>query len=410
MLKLINVAISFIVMLFINIGVIGSLLILYIRDIYRLETITPIAVSFTIGGMLSAISMPIAGHVYDKKGPRVMLSFTASCTLLWGLCMYLMGKTGSWSHAMIAWYFAWAFQGFAFPFVVMSINPVLMMTFPDRRGLVISITQSAQALSMAFWPYMLRHMAQVLGFFNALATIGVLNALILMFASALHNRLNGYAKPSGHEKASALPGNQRRVTGLITVFLMIFFIAMSSMIIMSFFAGILEDLFQGPGKHITDVNGTLIPLIMSLTGLLQALMAMPWGILIDKIGPFKTIPATYMAETLSTFLAFITYTSNPWITSVFIVMRYVFFTGEPVAHWTLIPLIFGIENFGLISGTLNSAPIASSIIAPLLGGLIKDITGSYRALLILSTGLSLLAFSVYGIKLRELMSTRSATE
>ncbi|MEM4682288.1 MAG: hypothetical protein QXR37_02935, partial [Ignisphaera sp.] len=116
---------------------------------------------------------------------------------------------------------------------------------------------------------------------------------------------------------------------------------------------------------------------------------------IDRLGPLKTIPIIYLMETVSTVLSFIVYIVNPWVASSFIALRYIFFSAEPTVHWALIPVLFGLKSLGKISGILNTAPMIASVLAPVAGGLIRDIYGSHRYILILSTVLSLLSLVFY---------------
>ncbi|MEM1644582.1 MAG: hypothetical protein QXL96_01720 [Ignisphaera sp.] len=61
--KIWYIVVAFMSMLFASFGTAGSLFILYIKDIYRLDNITPIAIGATISSGVSIVAMIVMGYL-----------------------------------------------------------------------------------------------------------------------------------------------------------------------------------------------------------------------------------------------------------------------------------------------------------------------------------------------------------
>lgn len=397
--KIWYIVVAFMSMLFASFGTAGSLFILYIKDIYRLDNITPIAIGATISSGVSIVAMIVMGYLYDRYGLFMPMATATGSMAGWSFCIGYMGRFSSWDQASTVWYVAAVFQGFVMASIMIGLNPTLMTMFPNRRGLAVSVTQSAQALAMSFWSYTSIYLIKLLNFFNALAVMGLIGTTSIALTTIIFSRVRASNLTKGDEDDRH---SQNRIEKqdylskrlLALSFAMIFFIALSSIVIMSFFAGLIEESFTFATTS-TSIREDIVPQVMMVTGFLQALAAILWGYSIDRLGPLKTIPIIYSMETVSTVFSFIVYTVNPWVASLFIALRYIFFSAEPTAHWALIPVLFGLKSLGKISGILNTAPMIASVLAPVAGGLIRDIYGSHRYILTLSIVLSLLSLVFY---------------
>lgn len=406
MVKTIYIAV-FISMLLASFGVAGSLFMLYIKDFYGLESITPIVLSFTLSSSISVIAMFFAGYIYDKYGASLLLIIASISMAGWAILIYYMNTFKFWTQASIIWYAASIVQGFVSPFIMISFNPMLMKIFPTKKGLAVSVTQSAQALAMVFWPYVFIYLIKFVGFFNALTTTGFVSSLSILITAIMFRRIEIERKKIENNnmihinidlenKEIVQTKKKEKENMLFLVFIMILFIAISSIIITNFLAGIIEELFTY--INVDDlIREDLVPKVMMLSGFLQTITAIAWGYVVDKIGPLKIIPLVYSMETLFTALSFTSYTINPCVSTFSITLRYMFFSAEPIAHWILIPTFFSEKNIGKIAGILNSAPMIALVISPLIGGIIRDKTNSYKHILLLSSLLSLLSLLLYTI-------------
>lgn len=403
MLRAIYMVIVFILMLFTSFGGVGSLFILYVKDIYGLETITPIALVFTISSGVSIAAAVFIGYLYDRYGSTMGIAIVSM--VLWTLTMNTMSRFSSWDKASIFWYAGGVFLGLTMSSMMISLNPTLMMLFPFRKGLAVSVPQSAQALAMTFWSYTAARLLQTLGFFNTLTVIGLTSSISIALISAILRKI-GRSQGSGlgdrsnrnnFDASLTLSVKDLRIK-LAVVYTMMFSIALSSVVIMAFLAGIIEESFviamDGFG-YTNYIRTTVVPKIMVIIGFVQAVSAIVWGYTIDRLGVIKVIPIVYALETISTLGAYAMYIVKPWIVVGFIMLRYLFFAAEPIAHWVLIPTVFGTRSLGRISGIVNSAPMLASLMAPVLAGSIKDAIGSYSYILLISSILSTVSLAVY---------------
>lgn len=392
----------FVSILLTSFNVVGSLFILYIKDIYQLEFVTPIAIALTISGGISIIAIVFAGYLYDKYGLEAPISIAIASMILWALLMNFMSRVRSWDDAKLLWYAGGLLQGLTLASIMISVNTTLMTLFPYRRGLAVSVSQSAQASAMAFWSYIVTYLIQMLGFFNALTVMGLAGSISIILMTVMFKYIR---KDVGKDVGGNVSATSSVVSGvrdtkikLVVIYMMILFIATSSIAIMSFLAGIIEEPFiiaiEGVDS-VSYVRTVIVPKIMTITGVLQAISAMLWGYAIDKVGVLRTIPVIYGLQTVLTLVAYITYRANPWIVAVSIMLRYMFFVAEPLAHWVLIPTVFGTRNLGKILGVVNSAPMLALLIAPTLAGLIRDAIGSYSYILLTSSILSTISLTIY---------------
>lgn len=133
----------FILMLFSSYGVVGSIFVLYLKDIYKLKDVTPITLAFTISSAISILTMFIAGYLYDRYGPSITLVIATTMTATWVFIVNTMQRFSSWDKASLLWYLAGVPQGMAMASTMISVNPTLMKLFPKRRGFAISVSQAA---------------------------------------------------------------------------------------------------------------------------------------------------------------------------------------------------------------------------------------------------------------------------
>jgi MFS family permease len=390
----------FILMLFSSYGVVGSIFVLYLKDIYKLKDVTPITLAFTISSATSILTMFIAGYLYDRYGPSITLAIATTMATIWVFIVNTMQRFPSWDKASLLWYLAGVPQGMAMASTMISVNPTLMKLFPKRRGLAISVSQAAQAFALAFFGNTVPFMARCIGFFNTLTLMGIANIMIMIISLSFFRKI-GKTIASNNKVRQPIQGIQKNSSlsvnwgTLFTVYTMIFLIATSTIVIMNLLAGILEEPFIKSGEFDNEyVRISIIPMIMSIAGIAQALSAFLWGYIIDKFGYTKTLPTIYGFEAFSTALSYIFY-SSPWFVASMISIRYIFFSAEPTVHWILIPALFGLENIGRISGIINSAPMVASLVSPMISGLIRDSTGSHRYILLASATLSITALAVY---------------
>ncbi|MEM1694910.1 MAG: hypothetical protein QXI40_07475 [Ignisphaera sp.] len=147
-------------------------------------------------------------------------------------------------------------------------------------------------------------------------------------------------------------------------------------------------------------------MVMSVSGVLQSVGAFAWGFIAMRLGVLETLPLLYAVEAASMFLA-ISFTKHSIEAVVSMIwLRFLAFGGEPVAHMLLIPKLFGQNNMGKLLGIQTSVVMAASIAGPLIGGLARDLTGSFITTALLSAIFSIIA-AVIAIAINILIKKRS---
>ena len=112
------------------------------------------------------------------------------------------------------------------------------------------------------------------------------------------------------------------------------------------------------------------------------------GIISDKIGRMRTLLIMFLMQ-VSVYMAFSSFTTA--LPMVFGIAVVGFTFGGML---TIFPAtsadFFGVKNFGINYGMLITAWGVGGVFGPLLGGLVRDITGTYNISYIVSGILSLL--------------------
>jgi len=130
---------------------------------------------------------------------------------------------------------------------------------------------------------------------------------------------------------------------------------------------------------------------MGVAGVLQCIGAFAWGFIARRIGVLKAFPLLYAFQTISTFMILMLSRVDIEVIIIAIWLRYLMFGGEPIIHMMVIPTLFGQKNLGKLLGLQTSSVMASSIVAPLLGGIVRDLTGFFIFTIFTSAIFSLLA-------------------
>jgi OFA family oxalate/formate antiporter-like MFS transporter len=159
----------------------------------------------------------------------------------------------------------------------------------------------------------------------------------------------------------------------------------------SFIAPIIIEFCRSFNIDENTISLTYIPMAIGVAGVLQCIGAFTWGFIARRIGVLKAFPLLYAFQTIATFM--IISLSRIGIEAVIIAiwLRYLMFGGEPIIHMMVIPTLFGERNLGKLLGLQTSSVMASSIIAPLLGGIVRDLTGFFITTVATSAMFSLLA-------------------
>lgn len=150
------------------------------------------------------------------------------------------------------------------------------------------------------------------------------------------------------------------------------------------------------------VSNTVLPLFMSVTAVANALGALTWGNLNDRIGgPLRTLPIVYTLAGVACVAFYLGYT-NVALLLILGVVVYFALGGEPTVHFAAVPHFFGGKAAGRITVILNSSVAVSSIVGPYVGAFIRDATGTYFGSILLFVVLHLASTLVVALGARKL--------
>ncbi|MEM1658317.1 MAG: MFS transporter [Candidatus Jordarchaeales archaeon] len=157
-------------------------------------------------------------------------------------------------------------------------------------------------------------------------------------------------------------------------------------------------------SYVTNyISNNIIPLFMSVTAVANALGALIWGNLNDRIGgPLRTLPIVYTLAGVACIAFYLGYT-NSALLLILGVAVYFALGGEPTVHFAAVPHFFGGKAAGRITVILNSSVAFSSIIGPYVGAFIRDATGTYFGSILLFTVLHLASTLIVALGARKLL-------
>ncbi|MEM3466604.1 MAG: MFS transporter [Candidatus Jordarchaeales archaeon] len=156
---------------------------------------------------------------------------------------------------------------------------------------------------------------------------------------------------------------------------------------------------------VSYTSNTVVPFFMSITAVANALGALTWGSLNDRIGgPLRTLPIVYTLAGVACMAFYLGYT-NLALLFVLGVVVYFALGGEPTVHFAAVPAFFGGKAAGRITVILNSSIALSSVIGPYIGAFIRDVTGTYFGSILLFTVLHLASTLIVVLGTRKLLKS-----
>jgi sugar phosphate permease len=345
----------------------------------------------SLGGILAALASPLIGPVLDRRGARLMLCLAV---LLTGISAMLLSLTQSlWSFYAL---FCIARMNFAGPFDI-GIYGAVNSWFLARRALVNAIVSLAQMLGLILMP-LIAHFAIAaqgwragwLAVGAAVLGIGLLPAWLLLVRRPEDLGLapdGGIAAPAaeapGQAGASARsePAFSRAEALRTPAF---WLLSLYTVAVYPVQAGI--SLHQAPHMIESGLSATVAATIVSTFSLTAALAGLAFGLIARRIGVRTGLAISGICLGASAVLM-LRVASAP--------QGYVAAAAFGVGIGgilTLLPLAwadyFGRASFGAIRGVALSWQVTAQALGPLISGLLRDASGSYRWSLMLFAALS----------------------
>lgn len=357
----------------------------HLMSFYGIESVTQVAAFVAISSGVGVLASSVFGVLYDRKGPSAPLLVGSLAQLASGALVLLM-KGRPWDEAVWYWYASAAASGFVFPSVSVTVNPTVIRSVPTKPQLALAVAQSGSYLSLALWSPAVAYLIARTDPFYTYMVASLVTALVTSTCALSYRGIHPLRRRT--EEAGTDPGSRR---AYLLVLPLIFLVATSSIVLISFLAPIITEVCESSGIPREEAVSVYTPAVMGTAGVLQTAGGLFWGLLSTRLGILRTVVALYSVQSASSLIVAASSGAYPWLALSALLLRLFAFGGEPVVHMSIVPAIFGGSGVGRAIGQQISVVMLSSILGPTLGGLIRDATRTYLAVVSVSAALTALA-------------------
>lgn len=327
-----------------------------------------------------ALSMVPGGRLQDRYGPRMVITASA---ILAGIGFVLSGATLSVIGLIV--FFGVVF-GVAMGLGYAAPTPAAVKWFGShRRGIISGIVVSGFGLAPVVMAPTATTLIEAFGIRAAFVIIGLgYLAILLVLAQFISNPPAGYTTqpaPAGYRRVNvALRDHDWREVLRSRVFYVLWVL-----FCFGTFAGLL--VIGQLSKIGAEQAGIATPFILiTVYAVFNAGGRVAWGVISDRIGRARSLFIAFTVQLL-TYLVFARLTTPA---GLFAGIAAVGFTFGGML--TLFPSFtadsFGLKNLGVNYGMLITAWGVGGVFGPLVGGLVRDMTGTYAISYTVSAGLS----------------------
>jgi OFA family oxalate/formate antiporter-like MFS transporter len=329
------------------------------------------ALPFTVSTAAFSITMIFAGRLQDKVGPKLIAA-------LGGVVLGLGLLMSSWvkSPGLMLVTFGLV-GGMGIGLGYSATTPPAIKWFPaSRKGLITGIVVSGVGLAAVYISPLAQMLLKSLGIQQTFLCLG-LGAIVVvaLLAQLLRNPPAGYqptatgggaaGKPAVTPRPSLDWSDMLRTSQFYRLWLMFILAASAGLMIIAHVAIIAKEQARWEWGFVPVV----LLAIFNTSGRVVS------GIVSDRIGRTQTMVLAFVLQACNMFM-FSHYTSSALLVfgSAFTGLCYgTIFTLMPAATADF----YGIKNLGVNYGFLFTGFGVAGVCGPLLGGKIRDLTGSY---------------------------------
>ncbi|MGI6659983.1 MAG: MFS transporter [Dethiobacteraceae bacterium] len=385
----------------------------HVQTAFNLDTTASIILISTFTGLGSMIiGPPISGAILDKYGPKIPFVLSGIFALSgYLILMVVLGKE-TWAEAQTLWYVGGFLIGLGAGFYSGSYTATVAKWFPDRLGTAMAVGGSGMSIgTMILTPLIASFIVQYGFTGNIFLILGVVGFCAITLLGVIAWRLPAADwKPQGMVVKARAAGQpvqeQKQYTFAEAIRDKRYWIlaggflgaAFSNMLFSQNATLIIIEGLTSVGMDRAEIMATVVPYYLSLTSFAGIFGTFFWGWVLDKLGPFVALPLMYFISGVLIWVFYMGYTS---VTLIYILgaILVLAMRGEGTLHYASVPAVFGRQHIGKIMSTLNSMSVGIGIaFGPFLGSYIKDITGGFKASLILAVSLRMMgtAFAIIG--------------
>lgn len=356
---------------FVVFGVIYSFGVLIVPMTADLEAGTASASSlFSAAGLAFYMIGPVAGHLGDRFGPRIMVAIGAA---LLGLGLV---TTAVIDRLWIGYLTYGLLVGLGAAFAYLPALAIVGGWFERHRGTALGVAAAGTGCGMMVLPPLTAALIERFGWRPSVAAVGIVCALLLAgCAAAVHAPP---VQPSGRTKS------------LIRSLLSPAFVMMYVSWVLATIALFVAFIFLPPFAVGLGASQTAASALLSIIGGMSILGRLGMGMASDRLGIVGLFKAAVfvMAVSYVAWLSSTTYQGLVWF-AVILGLGY----GVRIA---LVPgmliTLFGLGNLGTMLGVFFTATGVASVLGPIAAGMIVDISGGYEGGIIFALAMAAIGF------------------
>lgn len=339
-------------------------------------TATQSQIPYMIACFIFATSMVPGGRLQDRIGPKVVIMMAGVAALI-GLVLsgYLITPVGlSISFGIIF--------GLAMGFGYAAPTPAAVKWFgPHKRGLISGIVVSGFGLAGIYVAPLVRYLLAQFDLSQTFIILGIAYGIVIIGLAQLVSNPPPDFTPEQPPKSIAHK-YAAKAKGIVVdyewkqVIKTPQFFSLWAMFCIGTFAGLLIiGQLRRIGIEQASLSDDMAFWLISLYALFNWAGRVGCGIISDKLGARNTLLAMFVLQ-VATFALFSTFvTTGPLFIGTAIVA---FAFGGML---TIFPAItanyFGVKNLGVNYGLVFTAWGGGGVFGPLVGGIVRDMTGTY---------------------------------
>ena len=345
----------------------------------RAQTALPYSV-YVFGYMILSL---VTGRATDSHGPRVVIAIGAALLGLgWGASAFV--------HAGWQLYLTLgviAALGMSVTWV--PCNATVARWFIRRRGTAVGLASSGTSFGNFLVPLLAALMVAAWGWRIALCTLAIGCAVSMLVAAQFMRRDPESAGqwPDGDAApvhAAAMSGMTLREAMRTDAFVLLTMIYVLTWLVV--FVPFVHAVAMAEDLGFSKVQGASVLSAIGIGGIGGRLSA---GLILDRAGPVAALIAIFCLQ-IASFLVFAGAASLPMLWLAAILFGFAYGGGVTVLA-PLCTALFGRAHVAAIVGTLFALTALPSALGPWLAGWLFDVTGGYRAVLLLASAVNVLA-------------------
>lgn len=330
-------------------------------------------VPYMIACLVFALSMVPAGRIQDRIGPHKLIAIAGVLVcagfVLSGLLITPAGLSVSFGIVF----------GLAMGLGYAAPTPAAVKWFaPAKRGLISGIVVSGFGLAGIYTAPLVRYLLSHYGLAETFVILGIAYGVLIMVLSRfVSNPPKGYVpagmdgdpqKNKAGQKSSGLDWHQMLKTPA--------FYKLWALFCMGTFAGLFiigQLRVIGEEQALLSESGTF--LLIAVYSFFNWAGRIGCGLLSDRLGPRRVLFLVFAVQT-AVFSAFGFLTSALPLFAGTALVGFTF-GGMLTVFPAITADLFGVKNLGVNYGLVFTAWGAGGVFGPLVGGLVRDLTGVY---------------------------------